>query len=346
MELKNPLLRRAVLYLEDKEWGKADDYCEQVLDQEPENAEAYVIKLMARLKVDKIESIGLTELAYEQWNSYQKAYRFADEDLKKQLEELVQKAKTCAQEAEQRRKEEQEAQRKAAQDRRRRELYNEGRLASGEKATLEGLKRAQRCFAQILDYSDARERKEACENRIVKLESERNFQVYQQIEQERKRKRKIWGMTALVLLCAVIGLALWILGLQESSQKKADQIEKNLANAVFCGTETDNVVANGGSMGFVTEMTQYTRTFRFDDDGTVTVLTKKLYDKEPFITKNGERQWDITEEYTTQEQWGNVKVSIWGKATIEIGGVTYELTMNDNNIPISFKLGKVTYKAL
>ena len=48
MKLDNPLLRRAFLYLEDGEWGKADDYCEQVLDQEPENAMAYVIKSKKR----------------------------------------------------------------------------------------------------------------------------------------------------------------------------------------------------------------------------------------------------------------------------------------------------------
>ena len=46
-----PLLKRAFMFLEDGEWDKADNYCEQVLNQDPENAQAYLGKLMAELHV-------------------------------------------------------------------------------------------------------------------------------------------------------------------------------------------------------------------------------------------------------------------------------------------------------
>ncbi len=46
-----PLLKRVSLFLEDKDWVKADEYCERVLDQEPENATAYLGKLMVEMKV-------------------------------------------------------------------------------------------------------------------------------------------------------------------------------------------------------------------------------------------------------------------------------------------------------
>ena len=42
-----PLLKRAFMFLEDGNWQEADAYCEKVLDQDPENAQAYLGKLMA-----------------------------------------------------------------------------------------------------------------------------------------------------------------------------------------------------------------------------------------------------------------------------------------------------------
>ena len=46
-----PLLKRVFIFLEDGEWAEADEYCEKVLDQDPECGEAYLGKLMAELKV-------------------------------------------------------------------------------------------------------------------------------------------------------------------------------------------------------------------------------------------------------------------------------------------------------
>ena len=47
-----PLLKRAFMFLEDGDWNSANEYCEKVLDQDPDNGEAYLGKLMAELKVD------------------------------------------------------------------------------------------------------------------------------------------------------------------------------------------------------------------------------------------------------------------------------------------------------
>ena len=46
-----PLLKRAFMFLEDSDWNSANEYCEKVLDIDPECAEAYLGKLMAELKV-------------------------------------------------------------------------------------------------------------------------------------------------------------------------------------------------------------------------------------------------------------------------------------------------------
>lgn len=81
----SPLLRRAFLFLEDKNWQEADEYCEKVLDLDPENAMAYVGKLMAELQVSKEENLANCEAPFDNSNNYQKAVRFADDELKTRL---------------------------------------------------------------------------------------------------------------------------------------------------------------------------------------------------------------------------------------------------------------------
>ncbi len=81
----SPLLKRAFMFLEDKNWREADEYCEKVLDLDPENAEAYLGKLMAELQASKQEDLADCEESFEQNNNYQKAVRFGDGKLKKAL---------------------------------------------------------------------------------------------------------------------------------------------------------------------------------------------------------------------------------------------------------------------
>ena len=81
-----PLLQRAFLFLEDGEWENADGYCEKVLDLEPQNARAYLGKLMAELQVFQPEQLALQEMPFDCNGSYKKALRFADDELRAQLE--------------------------------------------------------------------------------------------------------------------------------------------------------------------------------------------------------------------------------------------------------------------
>ncbi|MBR0353503.1 MAG: toll/interleukin-1 receptor domain-containing protein [Oscillospiraceae bacterium] len=74
-----PLLKRAFMFLEDGNFKEADDYCERVLDQDPENAHAYLGKLMAEQHVRKQEDLADCELPFDGSNNYQKAVRFGDE---------------------------------------------------------------------------------------------------------------------------------------------------------------------------------------------------------------------------------------------------------------------------
>ena len=80
-----PLLKRAFMFLEDGDWNSANEYCEKVLDIDPENASAYLGKLLSELRVRKQESLKDQAEPFDDNNNYQKAIRFADDKLKNEL---------------------------------------------------------------------------------------------------------------------------------------------------------------------------------------------------------------------------------------------------------------------
>ncbi len=80
------LLKRAKLALEDSEFSKADDFCEQVLNIDAENTDAYLIKLLVEFKVKSIEKLGDLTMLFTNSKNYQKLVRFADEKTKNELQ--------------------------------------------------------------------------------------------------------------------------------------------------------------------------------------------------------------------------------------------------------------------
>ena len=83
------LLKRIRLFLEDGNWEKADQYCERVLDMDSGNAEAYLGKLMVELKVHRPEQLGDCAQPFDQNQYYQKAFQFADDTLRGELEGII-----------------------------------------------------------------------------------------------------------------------------------------------------------------------------------------------------------------------------------------------------------------
>ena len=81
----NHLLERATLALEDGEFDRADDFCEQVLNQDPKNAQAYLYKLMIDLRVRKQEDLARCEEPFDSNKNYQKVLRFGDEQIATRL---------------------------------------------------------------------------------------------------------------------------------------------------------------------------------------------------------------------------------------------------------------------
>ena len=75
------LLKRAFMFLEDGDWDSADEYCEKVLDIDPENARAYLGKLMAECRACRLEDLQNCEQPFGGSGNYEKVLRFAEPEL-------------------------------------------------------------------------------------------------------------------------------------------------------------------------------------------------------------------------------------------------------------------------
>ena len=84
-----PLLKRAFMFLEDKDWNSADEYCEKVLDIDPECAEAYLGKLMVELNITSRQNLKNCSTPFDNRNNFQKSMRFADDNLKNELQGYI-----------------------------------------------------------------------------------------------------------------------------------------------------------------------------------------------------------------------------------------------------------------
>lgn len=76
-----PLLERAFMFLEDGDWGEANEYCEKVLDQDPKNVRAYLGKLMAECRACRMEDLQNCRQPFDGSGNYNKVLRFAEPKL-------------------------------------------------------------------------------------------------------------------------------------------------------------------------------------------------------------------------------------------------------------------------
>ena len=150
-----PLLRRAFMFLEDGEFDKADDFCEQVLNQDPENAQAYLGKLMAELRVKKQDSLKDCAEPFDNNNNYKKVLRFANQPLKEELVSYVEHIKVRNERA------------------RLENTYNRAKSIMSIAKTESAYKTAAQEFESISEYLDAAALAKDCYNQaeIVKKEA-------------------------------------------------------------------------------------------------------------------------------------------------------------------------------
>ena len=148
-----PLLKRAFMFLEDGDWTSADEYCEKVLDIEPECAEAYLGKLMAELKIRNKEILKDHDRPFDNFANYQKAVRFSNASLKKELEDCIEFIKTRNIETK----------------------YQQSVEMMGKANDEKAYTHLESRFRNLGDYKDSKELMEQC---IVKAEEIRVKQIY------------------------------------------------------------------------------------------------------------------------------------------------------------------------
>ena len=148
------LLKRAFMFLDDGDWDKADEYCEKVLDIDPENAEAYLGKFLAESKCQSVSKIKTLSLCNINSVNYNKFMKFAPEERANEI-------KTYAYES----------------------IYAEAIKLMHEN-TQRYFALAIRALKQISEYKDAKELIELCNEKLEEIQRE-------QAESEAKRKAEI-----------------------------------------------------------------------------------------------------------------------------------------------------------
>lgn len=204
-----PLLKRAFMFLEDGEFDKAAEYCEKVLDMDPENVEAYRGKLMADLKACKFSDLKNQPDPFDDNRNYQKIVRFADESLKAELQEYIEY------------------------------IVSRNKQAKTEKTYIEALSKLKTAktesefnyvafiFEGLMPYKDSAERRAECLEKaeIAKKES--------QIAREKQKKITIIFVAIGIVLALVITGAIMI-----SGANNKENIRNQLIGKTFTGTYT------------------------------------------------------------------------------------------------------------
>ena len=140
--LVSSYMKRAFMFLEDGEWDSANEYCEKVLDIDPENADAYLGKLMAETHVDKKENLANLTAPFDDSPYYRKAIRFCDKALLTELEGYLKKISEKAKQRE----------------------YNEAVQTYGDVSRLNvsELKALISCFKDLGDYRESEAYMQKC----------------------------------------------------------------------------------------------------------------------------------------------------------------------------------------
>ncbi|MEE1284781.1 MAG: toll/interleukin-1 receptor domain-containing protein, partial [Acutalibacteraceae bacterium] len=159
------LIKRAFMALEDGDFVRADDFCEQVLNIDAENAEAYLGKLMAEQKVRIRSNLANCGLPFDSSSNYQKAVRFGNEALVSELKGYIKHIN------------------ERNENNRLKGIYNKALSAMSSSTIEDDFKQAAGIFKSISGYKDSDKLAEDC---LAKAEEKR-------IEAERNRLEDIYN---------------------------------------------------------------------------------------------------------------------------------------------------------
>ena len=158
------LLKRAFMALEDGEFERAADFCEQALNIDPENAEAYLGKLMADLRISNRADLKTSEKPFGDNNNYKKVLRFGDDALKTEIEDY------CLIAA------------RRLENIQLENIYNSACFKMNTAKTKEDYMAAADIFATIVNYKDAAQLDKKCRELVLTAEALKTQKDYENFE--------------------------------------------------------------------------------------------------------------------------------------------------------------------
>lgn len=166
--------KRVYIFLEDGDWDRADEYCEKVLDIDPENAEAYVGKLMAELQVHCRDDLQNQTYPFAEKNNFKKAVRFGNENLKDELNGYI----------------------THIIERNKNEIYDNAVSTMNSASTEKAYKHAAKIFKKISGWKDADNQVELCEQKVEELCKAK--------QNKAKKRKKIAAIVTPIIVCVLI----------------------------------------------------------------------------------------------------------------------------------------------
>ena len=203
------LIKRAFLFLEDGEKYNAERYIEQALNQDPENPQVYMAKLMLEHRVQSpVELLNKLNTLLEEEKLFQRALRFAVGEYKSQLEGLAQSNRNKL-EQERMRREKEEAEERVHQNglmlEKKEKYYQEAILDWQKAKTPDEIQTVINRLEKLKGYKDVDELLSDAREKLTEAEK----------EEKRKHKKKI---IAVIVSILIFGGMFWYSAKQEGQR--------------------------------------------------------------------------------------------------------------------------------
>ena len=191
------LLRKSEYFLTTGEWGQAEALCDRVLANNPENADAYLGKLLAEMHLHRGEELKDVRYPFDSSSNYQKILRFGDAELKRKLSRILEYIHARNEYV------------------RNAEIYNEAKNIMQSARTRADWQRAAESFALVSSFADAVELETQCleqaellhsksEKPAKKKKEEKIENTESETPKKPKKKALVVSLLCLVLVGAIL----------------------------------------------------------------------------------------------------------------------------------------------
>lgn len=254
---KDVFLKRGFLALEDKEWKKADEFFEQVLNIDPECGVGYLGKLMSELKISSRNELKNCTKPFNETNNYKKIMRFGSDELKSELIECIDIINN--------RNDENQNEK----------IYAEASKIANSSKNANKLYKAAKTLAELGDYKDSAQLAEDCLEKAKKLK-----------EKADKNETKVIkfasissSVIAFLIIFTIILTTVVVPAIKYSSAKKAMENGNYKEAIIFFGDNynyKDNAELFAEALSKIaikdTLDTSYNHTVALGKDGTVVAI--------------------------------------------------------------------------